>query len=540
MIGMMRRILRVTDAYKGRIRLAFFSAFLKSMLSRMPMMISFYLVVRFMRKDVTVNTCLFVAGLLVLCVLLQCLFQYIADSNQSTAGYIVFADMRKKLAGHLRRLPMGYYTEGNIGKVSSVLSTDMVFIEENLMVVIADLMGYLFAAAIMVLYMFFFHVLLGIVCLAVTVFIWWLGEQMKDNTLAHSRIRQDTSEEMTEAVLDFTEGMGIIKTYNLLGEKSKDLTGAFEKSCDRNIDFEIEYSPYARRINVSVGVGTILMLAAALFAYYHMGLPGTYFIGLTFFLFELFAPLKSFYGQVARLTVMDSCLDRIEAVFREVPLADEGSKTLPAQGEGPEISFDHVTFAYEDRDVLRDISFDAAANTMTALVGASGSGKTTVANLLARFWDVKEGSVRLRGCDIKDLPLAVLMDQISMVFQRVYLFRDTIRNNIMMGRSDATEEEMIAAAKKARCYEFIMALPEGFDTIIGEGGASLSGGEAQRISIARCILKDAPVVILDEATASVDADNEVYIQEAISELVKGKTLIVIAHRLHTIAGADQI
>ncbi|MCR5140966.1 MAG: ATP-binding cassette domain-containing protein, partial [Ruminococcus sp.] len=191
-------------------------------------------------------------------------------------------------------------------------------------------------------------------------------------------------------------------------------------------------------------------------------------------------------------------------------------------------------------DILKNVSFKADKGTMTALVGPSGGGKSTIASLLTRFWDVKSGEILLRGTDIRKIPLATLMDNISMVFQRVYLFQDTVYNNIAVGRPDASREEVIEAAKKARCYDFIMELPDGFDTVIGEGGASLSGGQAQRLSIARCILKDSPIVILDEATASVDADNESYIQQAISELCKGKTLLVIAHRLNTIAGADNI
>ena len=190
--------------------------------------------------------------------------------------------------------------------------------------------------------------------------------------------------------------------------------------------------------------------------------------------------------------------------------------------------------------MLKDVSFKMEKNRMTALVGPSGGGKSTIASLLARFWDVKSGHIFIRGKDIRNVPLSELMDHISMVFQRVYLFEDTIYNNISMGRPDATREEVLEAAKKARCYDFIMALPDGFETVIGEGGDTLSGGEKQRVSIARCILKDAPIVILDEATASVDADNESYIQEAISELCRGKTLLVIAHRLNTIRNADQI
>ena len=242
---------------------------------------------------------------------------------------------------------------------------------------------------------------------------------------------------------------------------------------------------------------------------------------------------------------MNSCVDRIEAVFAEAELANQGTDLIEENEEAnreerAEIEFHDVSFAYDDRDVLRNISFTVPKNTMTALVGASGSGKTTIANLLPRFWDIERGSILVRGKDIRDVTLASLMDHISMVFQRVYLFQDTVYNNIAMGRTDATEREVIEAAKKARCYDFIQALPDGFNTVIGEGGASLSGGEQQRISIARCILKDAPIVILDEATASIDADNESYIQAAISELVRGKTLLVVAHRLHTIAGADQI
>lgn len=237
---------------------------------------------------------------------------------------------------------------------------------------------------------------------------------------------------------------------------------------------------------------------------------------------------------------MNACLDRIEAVFEEKELCDNGKDILPDSTDVPEIEFRNVTFAYDKRNVLNHVSFTVQKNTMTALVGPSGGGKSTIASLLPRFWDVKDGSILLRGKDIRTVPLASLMENISMVFQRVYLFQDTVYNNIAMGRMDASEEEVYEAARKARCYDFIMALPEGFQTVIGEGGASLSGGEQQRISIARCILKDAPIVILDEATASVDADNESQIQAAISELVQGKTLLVIAHRLHTIAKADQI
>ena len=263
-------------------------------------------------------------------------------------------------------------------------------------------------------------------------------------------------------------------------------------------------------------------------------------IGLLLFVFDVFQPIRQYNGDAARLAIMGKCIDRIEEVLQEPELPDFGTQRMPAPGGAPEIEFRNVSFGYGETEVLHQVSFSQPRNTLFALVGPSGGGKTTIANLLARFWDVQKGSVLVRGVDVRRLPLGTLMDHISMVFQNVYLFHDTIYNNIAMGRPDASREEVIEAAKQARCYDFIMALPDGFDTMVGEGGANLSGGERQRISIARCILKDAPIVILDEATANVDADNESYIQEAISSLCRGKTLLVIAHRLNTIFHADRI
>lgn len=544
MIGLVERILRLAEAYRTRIVLAAVFSFGKSVLSKAPLFLAFFLISGFLEGSVTAKRCAITGGALVLCLLGGCVFQHAADRLQSSDGFEIFADLRKKLGAHLRSMPMGFFTESNIGRISSVLSTDMLFIEENLMMVLADLVSYLFSAAIFVVFMFFFDLRLGALALLVSLAIFGIGEAMKKSTLAHSEERQAASQKLTEAVLDFTEGIGIIKTYNLLGEKSRELTESFAENCEKNLRFEEDYAPWGRAINLLYGFGSAAMLALSWIMYREGSLTLSYFIGTLLFLFELFAPLRAFYGQVARLTVMNSCMDRIEAIFDEAELEDLGTEVIPAQAaseaHAPAIEFRKVSFAYDTREVLTDLSFAVRENSMTALVGASGSGKSTIAALLARFWDIEQGAVLVNGKDIRRVPLTSLMHRISMVFQRVYLFQDTVYNNIAMGRPDATEEEVIRAAKKAQCYDFIQALPEGFQTIIGEGGASLSGGEQQRISIARCILKDAPIVILDEATASVDADNESRIQAAISELVKGKTLLVIAHRLHTIAKAEQI
>lgn len=540
MIMLMKRILAVSGEYKKRIQIAIVFSFLKSFLAKVPIGLAFFMFAAFLDGSANEKLCLWIGVSMGVSLILQIICQHMADRLQSAAGFMIFAKKRMELGAHLRKMPMGYFTEGNIGKISSVLSTDMVFIEENCMTALADMMSYIFAEAIMLAFMLAFNLWLGLATAVIVGIVILIARGMRREALLDSTARQEQSENLTEAVLDFTEGIGIIKTYNLLGEKSEELTENFKKSCETNIHFEESHSPWQRRLNLVYGLGVSIIIALAVFLEMNGLLEVSYLIGIMLFVFDIFGPLKALYGQSTRLTVMNSCMDRIEEVFAEEELSDLGKMKIPENSSAPEIEFRDVSFAYGEKEVLHDISFCVNQNEMAALVGPSGGGKSTVANLLARFWDVKSGQIFVRGVDIRDMALSELMNHISMVFQRVYLFQDTIYHNISMGRPDATREEVIEAAKKARCYDFIMELPDGFDTMVGEGGESLSGGEKQRISIARCILKDAPIIILDEATASIDADNERYIQEAITELCNGKTLLVIAHRLNTIREANQI
>ena len=546
MIKIMHRLINSTGRYKGRIRASYITSFIKGIMMKVPMVLCFLAISLFMQDSMSKKYAIYLLIGVIVSVILEAAFEHITNVLESAAGYMVFADMRMKLGDHLRKLPMGFFTEGNIGKISSVLSTDMVFIEENCMAVLAELMTFMISQGLMIVMMFFMSWKIGLLTLVVTLIFIVVGNLMMKTTMDHSEKKQEYSEHLTDAVLDFVEGIGIIKSYNLLGERSKSLTDNFKKSCDESIAFEVDYGPWARALYITYGIGTSAVLGLGYMLYNRGEIRPDYMVGLIIFLFDVFVSMKAYYGQIARLTVTSACLDRIEEVFNAEELEDKGrtelSRNVNENSEAgvPEIEYQGVTFGYTDKDVLKDVSFSVDQGKMTALVGPSGGGKSTIANLLARFWDVKTGSIKVRGRDIRDISLGSLMDNISMVFQRVYLFQDTVANNISIGRPDATREEIIEAAKKARCYDFIMNLPEGFDTVIGEGGASLSGGEQQRISIARCILKDSPIVILDEATSSIDADNERAIQEAISELCKDKTLLVIAHRLKTIKDADQI
>ena len=542
MLKILHRIVCMTGKYSSRIRASYITSFIKGIMMKAPLIFSFIVISLFMKGQMQEKICLYLGIGLVLCIAVEAVFEHITNVLQSATGYEVFADMRMRLGDHLRKLPMGYFTEGNMGKISTVLCTDMVFIEECCMSVLSELVTFMISQGLMTLMMFVMDIRLGISALVVVLAFIIVGNCMMKTTLAHSKTKQEGSESLTEEVLDFAEGIGVIKSFNMLGEKSKSLSAEFEKSCRESIDFEKSYGPWARALYLTYGIGTSFMLAMAGLLFAKGEMSPDYMVGMILFLFDLFISIESYYGQITRLTVTAASLDRIEEVFQAEELHDSADIAL-SKNAGKNDSFveyNNVSFGYTEKNVLNHISFTMKKGEMTALVGPSGGGKSTIASLLARFWDIKEGTIKVDGKDIKNISLGSLMDQISMVFQRVYLFKDTIYNNIIIGRPDATKEEVIEAAKKARCYDLIMSFPEGFDTVIGEGGTSLSGGEKQRLSIARCILKDSPIVILDEATASVDADNERAIQEAISELCKNKTLLVIAHRLKTIKDADQI
>lgn len=542
MLKILHRIVCMTGKYSSRIRASYLTSFIKGIMMKAPLIFSFFAISLFMKGQMNEMICLYLGIGLVICIAVEAVFEHITNVLQSATGYEVFADMRMRLGDHLRNLPMGYFTEGNMGKISTVLCTDMVFIEECCMGVLSELVTFMISQGLMTLMMFVMDIRLGVAACLVIIAFFIVGNCMMKTTLAHSKTKQEGSESLTEEVLAFAEGIGIIKSFNMLGEKSKSLSAEFDKSCKESIDFEKSYGPWARALYLTYGIGTSFMLAVAGLLYTKGEMASDYMVGMVLFLFDLFISIESYYGQITRLTVTAASLDRIEEVFEAEELHDFADIALSKDAGGNDslVEYSDVSFGYTGKNVLNHISFTMKKGGMTALVGPSGGGKSTIASLLARFWDIKEGTIKVDGKDIKNVSLGSLMDKISMVFQRVYLFKDTIYNNIVIGRPDATREEVIEAAKKARCYDFIMSFPEGFDTVIGEGGASLSGGEKQRLSIARCILKDSPIVILDEATASVDADNERAIQEAISELCKNKTLLVIAHRLKTIRDADQI
>nr|MCR5735159.1 ABC transporter ATP-binding protein/permease [Lachnospiraceae bacterium] len=430
MIKIMHRLINITGKYKGRIRASYITAFFKGLMMKAPLVLCFLCISWFMQGQMDRTRCIYLGIAALASVILQAVFEHISNVLQSATGYMVFADMRLRLGDHLRKLPMGYFTEGNIGKISSVLATDMVFIEENCMGVLSELVTFIISQGIMTVMMFVMDIRLGLLSVLVVAAFIVIGNLMLKTTMKHSVIKQEDSESLTEEVLDFAEGIGIIKSYNMLGEKSRRLTDEFVKSCKESIDFEVAYGPWARALYLTFGIGTALVLALCAYLFNTGQISDIYMVGMALFLFDMFVSIKSYYSQMARLTVTSASLDRIEEVFAAEELNDRGKKILGSaagfDNGQDEIKYDNVSFGYTEKDVLKNVSFSIKKGQMTALVGPSGGGKSTIASLLARFWDVRSGRILVRGDDIRDISLGSLMDQVSMVFQRVYLFQDTI------------------------------------------------------------------------------------------------------------------
>ncbi len=456
---------------------------------------------------------------------------------QTHAGYFMAADRRIAIADRMKSVPMGFFNANSLGQVSGVCTTVVSTIETMVPMVLVNILSGLITTAVFTVVILVFDWRIGLIALGGIALYLLVVSAMERKSAAIADDTQKSQTTLIEAVLETVQGMSVIKSFNLTGKGDKKLQDALEYHRRSNLQVEHVMTPYtaAQEAVLQIAGVAMMLTAVALWIGGSMTLANALMTLVVSFL--VFSQVKLFGMGVSMLRLAAAAIDRTEETERMPRMDENGRAVTPASHD---IAFDHVSFSYEHKPILRDVTVTLPDKTTTAIVGPSGSGKTTLCNLVARFWDVDSGSVRIGGTDVRDYTLASLMDQISMVFQNVYLFADTIENNIKFGCPDATHEQVVAAAKKACCDDFIEALPDGYQTVIGEGGASLSGGEKQRISIARAMLKDAPIIILDEATANVDPENEDRLQKAIEALTHEKTVIMIAHRLKTVRGADQI
>lgn len=537
MLSIIRRYLNLAGEYAIRIKIAFFISFFEGMFSKVPIILVLYVLTKMVSNRITMKDAWIAGILMFLSLILTTISRRLVDQFQSGTGYKILAKERMKIGDRLKRLPMGYFSEGNIGNITAVITSDLVFIEEHAMHTLSKIVTGYISMIIGIIMLTALDYRIGIITTITMVIAILALRGIQRVGAYHSSIRQESQSNLISAVLEYIKGITVIKSFNMLGNRAEKINREFKKYRNVCIDFEEKFLPTMMRFDNNFSLGTGFIILASSYFAFNKTLDMSFMLMILIFAFQIFLPVKVIGNVAALVRIMEVALDRYDAI-NNVKIIDEDGRNIKLTNY--DIEFKDVTFAYEDENVLQNINFKVAQNSMTALVGKSGCGKTTIANLIARFWDVQKGEVKVGDINVKEMTCDSLLKNISMVFQNVYLFNDTILNNIKFGKPEATMEEVIEVCKKAKCHEFIMELENGYDTVVGEGGSSLSGGEKQRISIARAILKDAPIILLDEATASVDPDNEEHIQMAISELVKDKTLIVIAHRLSTIKSADQI
>lgn len=477
-------------------------------------------------------------GMLALSVAGQFAFQYLVDIKMDAEGFHMFRDLRLRVGDRLKGAPMGYFSEQRLSAITTTLTTTVHQLEEFMTICLTGLSGGVAMAVIMSLFFLAFAPPVAAVTFAGIAVGLVVLEWLRRRSTSVTREVTAAQEDMADAVIEYARGMAVLRTFASPDEALAKAKASFERK--RKADFEQEQAAqgvlklYALVFNLaSCGV---LLASCAL--YLAGALPLSWALTLLVAAFMIYGELISANNGAFLTKKIEGELDRIDEVCA-IPRQDSTDRPLACEGFG--LAMENVSFSYGGgRRVIDGVTLSIPEGTTCALVGPSGSGKTTLVNLLARFWDVDEGRVTIGGVDVREGTAESLLSLISMVFQNVYLFNDTVENNIRFGRPDASREEVVAAAKRARCHDFIIGLPQGYDTVLEEGGASLSGGERQRVSIARAIMKDAPIVILDEATASVDADNESAIQQAVNELCAGKTLLVIAHRLNTVKNANRI
>jgi ATP-binding cassette subfamily B protein len=537
MLKFIARLLRFSGKDAWKLKVSAFLSFVEGILSNYPIYATLLVIIKITDNTLTagdIGTAFF--GVLASLVV-RWILRRVFVGMQSDAAVHVAARERIRLGDLFKRFPMSYFTEGNIGNVTSVITGDLSFAEDYGMTKLDDVISGLVSIIIACAFLLWVDWRAALASVAGCALALGAFHVMEQVTKRQAKIRQEEAAKLTSAALEYTEGISVIKALRMTGSAARRMDGAINDTCRHAIDFEYRMvKPVTRYLDCyAFAIAAVLFISFRQFWGGEMGLPVVVTVAL--FIFRIYLPAMGLATGASMMRVMEAGLDRYEKL-KQVPIIDADGKDI--QLKQFDIAFEEVSFRYGEKETLKNISFTAKERSMTALVGASGSGKTTIANLIVRFWDAQKGAIKIGGVDVRRMKCDSLLRYVSMVFQRVYLFHDTIENNIRFGRPDASREEIIEAAKKARCHDFITTLPRGYDTVVGEGGSTLSGGEKQRVSIARAILKDAPIVLLDETTASVDPDNEKFIQEAINELVHDKTLIMIAHRLSTIKRADQI
>lgn len=536
MKDIMKRFWDYSGNHKGAIKMAIVFSFIRSVFG-LPQLMAIVYAVRALTGEISVeNAVPVIVVLTFVCIAGNFAASYLEQWKSSAAGFLMTADKRISLGNMLRRLPLGFFSDFTGGRVVSVLTTTMGTVEMGASgTMIGIVSGFINTALLFAALCFFEWRIAVITGIGMFVYLFCVGRQMKISEKYGPDLRT-VQGRLSESALTFLQGIKVIKSFSF-DDGSSQLKKAVDDSKNENLRLTRKEMPFQYASTLSIAFFESLILVAAFLLYRSGEIEAVKTVTIMIFSFIVYSSLNQAGSAISVIGMLDSGLIEVSelSASKEMEIR-EPAMTMASN----EIVFDHVSFAYDDSPVLDKVSTVIKPDSFTAIIGPSGSGKSTICQLIARFRDVTSGSISIGGADVRNIEYSQLMKNISMVFQKVYLFEDTILNNIRFGKPDATLWEVREAARAARCDDFIMSLPEGYDTVVEEGGSSFSGGEKQRISIARAILKDSPIIILDEATSALDAENEHEILEAIDELTRNKTVIMIAHRIKSVKKADHI
>lgn len=534
MIHVFKKIWNFSEKEKNNLRKSIVIGFLNAIFNSFLVAALYVVLKAILENSVSTETAFFIMALSIAGKIVT---QYFSQLERTHAGYFMVADKRIAIGEKLKSVPMGYFNQNSLGQITAIETTILNDVESAVPVVLVTTLGGFLNSLVFALFLVAFDVRLGAITLAGIAAFLLITAAMERKSREGVPARQEAQSVLVEAVLETIQGMSVVKAFDLDHDLDKKVDRAIEASFEKNEKLEKAMTPYVAMQQLVLYVFGVALMFGAITFYLNGTMELSKSLIMVICSFLVYEQLKVAGSCVANMRIAEHSIDKANKID-DVPVMDEGGKDIvPASTE---ICFQNVKFSYGKKVILNDMTFTIPEKKMTAIVGPSGSGKTTLCSLIPRFWDVDAGAVSIGGVNVKDYTLNSLMKNVSMVFQKVYLFADTIENNIKFGKPDATHEEVVEAAKRACCHEFIMALPDGYQTKIGEGGASLSGGEKQRISIARALIKDAQIVIFDEATANVDPENEDRLQRTIEELTKDKTVIMIAHRLKTVRNAEKI
>lgn len=537
MLSLLTKIIAFSEEQRKNLFLGIFLGFFKALFG-----MAHVIAIAFVMKNITDGTVTSALvwqsfGIIAFGVIGTIIFNYVSTIRLTNAGYFMAANSRIKIGDHLKKMSMGYFNANNLGKITSVATNSAEVINDMLTRSVMLLAQGIFMSTIVALSMFYLDYRMGIMCLIgiAMYFVITAYQQKKAKSVSEQTI--SATQKLVNNILEYVQGISVVKSYNLIGEANTKVKNSIDEANTTLFNMEKTFMPIVAFQSFIFKAVSFLMISLSIVFYINGSMELFTAVMMSICAFLLFSDLEQAGVFSSLLRLIAGSIDEINDIL-QATLMDEQSEEIKVNNYDLEIK--NIDFSYDTKKIINNLSLTIPQNSTLAIVGGSGSGKTTLCNLITRFWDVDSGAITLGEQNIKDFKLDELLSQFSMVFQNVYLFNDTIANNVKFGKPNATQIEIEDACKKACCHEFIMKLPNGYDTIIGEGGASISGGEKQRISIARAMIKNSPIVILDEATANVDPENEHQLQLAIKELTKSKTVIMIAHRLKTVKSADNI